>query len=45
MQTRGVKLSEIEHTELLEIHKELEDVLKYLENQYDNIKKMEADNS
>ena len=45
LEVKGIKLSEIDHTELLELNRQVTEFKKFLEGEYENVKKMEEDRS
>lgn len=45
MEGKIPKLSSVKYNELLVSHKKIEDFLKFLNGQYENIKKLEAERS
>lgn len=45
MENKNNKLSTVEHEDLFESHKKIEDFLKFLNGEYENIKKLEAERS
>ena len=45
LEAKGVRITEVDYTELIEIHKSINDFMNFLDGEYENIKKMEADRS
>lgn len=45
MEIKNVKVSKLENKELLDVKKQVESFLKFLNNEYDTVKKLEEENS
>lgn len=45
MELKDIKVSKLENKELLEVQKQVESFLKFLNAEYDTVKKLEEENS
>ena len=45
MEIKNVKVSKLENKELLDVKKQVESFLKFLNSEYDTVKKLEEENS
>ena len=45
MEIKNIKTSKLDNKELLEVQKQVESFLKFLNSEYDNVKKLEEENS
>ena len=45
MEIKNVKVSKLENKELLDVKKQVESILKFLNSEYDTVKKLEEENS
>lgn len=45
MEIKSIKTSKLENDELLDVQKQIQSFLKFLESEYDNVKKLEEENS
>lgn len=45
MEIKNIKTSELENDELLDVQKQIQGFLKFLDSEYENIKKSEEENS
>ena len=45
MELKNVKVSKLENKELLDVKKQVESFLKFLNSEYDTVKKLEEENS
>ena len=45
MEIKNIKTSNLENKELLEVQKQIESFLKFLNSEYDTVKKLEEENS
>ena len=45
MEIKNVKPSNLENDELLDVQKQVESFLKFLDNEYESVKKLEEENS
>lgn len=45
MEIKNVKVSKLENKELLDVKKQVENFLKFLNSEYDTVKKLEEENS
>ena len=45
MEIKSVKVSKLENKELLDVKKQVESFLKFLNSEYDTVKKLEEENS
>lgn len=45
MEIKNIKTSKLENDELLDVQKQIQSFLKFLESEYDNVKKLEEENS
>lgn len=45
MKIKNVKVSKLENKELLDVKKQVESFLKFLNSEYDTVKKLEEENS
>ena len=45
MEIKNVKTSKLENDELLDVQKQVESFLKFLDNEYETVKKLEEENS
>lgn len=45
MEIKNVKVSKLENKELLDVKKQIESFLKFLNSEYDTVKKLEEENS
>lgn len=45
MEIKNVKVSKLENKELLDVKKKVESFLKFLNSEYDTVKKLEEENS
>ena len=45
MEIKNIKTSKLENKELLDVHKQVESFLKFLNNEYETVKKVEEENS
>ena len=45
MEIKNVKVSKLENKELLDVTKQVESFLKFLNSEYDTVKKLEEENS
>ena len=45
MEIKNIKTSKLENAELLDVQKQVQSFLKFLESEYDTVKKLEEENS
>jgi len=45
MEIKSIKTSKLENDELLDVQKQIQSFLKFLESEHDNVKKLEEENS
>ena len=45
IEIKNIKTSKLDNKELLEVQKQIESFLKFLNSEYDTVKKLEAENS
>ena len=45
MEIKNIKISKLENKELLDVQKQIESFLKFLNTEYDTVKKLEEENS
>ena len=45
MEIKNIKTSQLDNKELLEVQKQIESFLKFLNSEYDTVKKLEEENS
>ena len=45
MEIKNIKTSKLENSELIDIQKQIESFLKFLNSEYDTVKKLEEENS
>lgn len=45
MEIKSIKVSKLENSELLDVQKQIESFLKFLNNEYETVKKLEEENS
>jgi len=45
LEIKNVKTSKLENDELLDVQKQVESFLKFLDNEYETVKKLEEENS
>ena len=45
MEVKNVKTSKLEKDELLDVHKQVQSFLKFLNSEYETVKKLEEENS
>lgn len=45
LEIKNINISELENNELLDVQKQIQSFLKFLDSEYENIKKLEEENS